>query len=159
MSGGLGKKKKKRGKDNHLYPLWDNFIPPAHQTRDPQFSWCLLLRCHSVSEGRNICLWASVIVEFQEVPSPLCLDIPSLLKTFARATACRIGGLDIDVIGSFNKMERLGNSSWVILDKQRHQVSVFRFLYQYVQRQTDREKWLQLVALPVINFLRMLKRG
>lgn len=54
-------------KDTHLEPLWDNFIPPALQTRHPQFSWCLLLRCYSISEGRDICLRASVIVKFQGV--------------------------------------------------------------------------------------------
>lgn len=101
MSGGL---KKKRRKDNHLDSLWDNFIPLALQTRDPQFPWCLLLRCHSIKEGRNICLRASVIVKFLEVPSTLGLDILSLLKTFNRATTFRIGVLNIKCMGSFNKI-------------------------------------------------------
>lgn len=42
------------------------------------------------------------------MPSPLGLDIRSLLKAFTRATACRIGGLDINVIGSFYKIWKDG---------------------------------------------------
>lgn len=99
MSGGL---KKKRGKDNHLDPLWGNFIPLALQTWDPQFPRCLLWGYLSIKQGRNICLRASVIVEFQELLFTSRSRHPLTTQNlFSGATSCRIRGPDINFTGFF----------------------------------------------------------